>query len=156
MGCWQEDILHHQQLDQIQSWIQKILTLWVETFSFAAAAYLEQTKFIETGKKVYFIGEVRICDELDLIGVPYLGGQADASKQPDMSSGGWVEHEHDVVAVIVGFDRTVNYYKIQYAQLCINENAECQFIATNLGTCQVCDGIQVGSNKLTFSILIDA
>ena len=27
--------------------------------SFAAAAYLEQTKFKESGKKVYIIGEVR-------------------------------------------------------------------------------------------------
>lgn len=35
-------------------------------------------------------------------------------------------------AVIVGFDRMINYYKIQYAQLCINENPGCEFIATNL------------------------
>jgi ribonucleotide monophosphatase NagD (HAD superfamily) len=35
-------------------------------------------------------------------------------------------------AVIVGFDRYINYYKIQYAQLCINENKGCEFIATNL------------------------
>jgi ribonucleotide monophosphatase NagD (HAD superfamily) len=35
-------------------------------------------------------------------------------------------------AVIVGFDRHINYYKIQYAQLCINENKGCEFIATNL------------------------
>lgn len=38
----------------------------------------------------------------------------------------------DHAAVIVGFDRHINYYKIQYAQLCINENPGCQFIATNL------------------------
>lgn len=31
-------------------------------------------------------------------------------------------HDHDVGAVIVGFDREINYHKIQYAQLCINEN----------------------------------
>ena len=36
------------------------------------------------------------------------------------------------VAVVVGFDRMINYYKIQYAQLCINENPGCEFIATNL------------------------
>lgn len=35
-------------------------------------------------------------------------------------------------AVVVGFDRNINYYKIQYAQLCINENPGCEFIATNL------------------------
>lgn len=100
--------------------------------SFAAAAYLEQTKFKATGKKVYIIGEVGITEELDLIGVPYIGGPEDSEKQPSMSAGGRVEHDHDVGAVVVGFDRYINYYKIQYAQLCINENAGCQFIATNL------------------------
>lgn len=100
--------------------------------SFAAAAYLEQTNFKATGKKVYVIGEVGIPEELDLIGVPYIGGPADSDKQPDMTSGGRVEHDHEVGAVVVGFDRFINYYKIQYAQLCINENPGCEFVATNL------------------------
>lgn len=100
--------------------------------SFAAAAYLEQTNFKATGKKVYVIGEVGIPQELDLIGVPYIGGPDDADKQPDMGPGGRLEHDPDVGAVIVGFDRYINYYKMQYAQLCINENPGCQFIATNL------------------------
>eukprot|EP00527_Entomoneis_sp_CCMP2396_P008424 CAMPEP_0198146362 /NCGR_PEP_ID=MMETSP1443-20131203/29045_1 /TAXON_ID=186043 /ORGANISM="Entomoneis sp., Strain CCMP2396" /LENGTH=356 /DNA_ID=CAMNT_0043810303 /DNA_START=217 /DNA_END=1287 /DNA_ORIENTATION=- len=99
--------------------------------SFAAAAYLEQTNFKETNKKVYVIGEVGICEELDLIGVPYIGGPADNDKQPDMGPGGKMEIDEDVGAVIVGFDRMVNYYKIQYAQLAINELGA-QFIATNL------------------------
>merc|ERR1719157_283893 len=43
-----------------------------------------------------------------------------------------LHHDKDVGAVIVGFDRHVNYYKIQHAQLCINENEGCEFIATNL------------------------
>lgn len=100
--------------------------------SFAAAAYLEQTKFKDTGKKVYIIGEVGICDELDLIDVPWIGGPNDKGKEPDMGPGGKLEHDKDVGAVIVGFDRHVNYYKIQSAQLCINENPGCEFIATNL------------------------
>ncbi|KAA8494047.1 Phosphoglycolate phosphatase 1B, chloroplastic [Porphyridium purpureum] len=100
--------------------------------SFAAAAYLEEINFKATGKKVYIIGEVGIQEELDLIGVPYIGGEQDKGKQPDMSPGSALEHDHDVGAVIVGFDRYVNYYKIQYAQLCINENPGCLFIATNL------------------------
>ena len=37
-----------------------------------------------------------------------------------------------VGAVVVGFDRAINYYKIQYATLCISENPGCHFIATNL------------------------
>eukprot|EP00611_Tribonema_gayanum_P027658 TRINITY_DN6908_c0_g1_i1.p1 TRINITY_DN6908_c0_g1~~TRINITY_DN6908_c0_g1_i1.p1 ORF type:complete len:359 (-),score=122.68 TRINITY_DN6908_c0_g1_i1:477-1553(-) len=100
--------------------------------SFAAAAYLEQTKFKDTGKKVYIIGEVGIQEELDLIGVPHIGGPADAGKVVELKPGYALPHDHDVGAVVVGFDRHVNYYKIQYAQLCINENPGCEFIATNL------------------------
>ena len=33
---------------------------------------------------------------------------------------------------MVGFDRHINYHKIQYATLCITENPGCHFIATNL------------------------
>lgn len=99
--------------------------------SFAAAAYLEQTNFKEGGKKVYVVGEVGIQEELDLIGVEHFGGPEDAGKQPDMGPGCALPHDPDVGAVIVGFDRNINYYKIQYAQLCINENPGCEFIATN-------------------------
>lgn len=42
-----------------------------------------------------------------------------------------------VAAVVVGFDRNINYYKIQYATLCIRENPGCMFIATNLGGLRV-------------------
>jgi len=100
--------------------------------SFAAAAYLEQSKFPTDGsKKVYIIGEVGIGEELDLIGIPHIGGPADSDKIANMGSGGRLEVDPDVGAVIVGFDRDVNYYKIQYAQLCINEG-DAEFIATNL------------------------
>ncbi|EOD14003.1 phosphoglycolate phosphatase [Emiliania huxleyi CCMP1516] len=100
--------------------------------SFAAAAYLEQTKFKESGKKVYIIGEVGIEEELDMIGVPWIGGGSDAGKKIALKSGYALPHDSDVGAVIVGFDREINYHKIQYAQLCINENPGCEFIATNL------------------------
>eukprot|EP00928_Gymnodinium_smaydae_P057956 TRINITY_DN41181_c0_g1_i1.p1 TRINITY_DN41181_c0_g1~~TRINITY_DN41181_c0_g1_i1.p1 ORF type:complete len:316 (-),score=51.53 TRINITY_DN41181_c0_g1_i1:319-1209(-) len=100
--------------------------------SFAAAAYLEQTDFKASGKRVYVVGEKGIGEELDLIGVDWFGGEDDADKKPTMSKGGKVQHDGNVGAVIVGFDRNINYYKIQYAQLCINENQGCQFIATNL------------------------
>ncbi|KAG8458839.1 hypothetical protein KFE25_005266 [Diacronema lutheri] len=100
--------------------------------SFAAAAYMEQIKFKASGKKVYVVGEVGIQEELDLIGVPHIGGPADAGAQIELKNGGMVHHDPDVGAVIVGFDRYINYYKIQYAQLCINENPGCLFVATNL------------------------
>jgi len=100
--------------------------------SFAAAAYLEQTKFKDTGKKVYVIGEKGIGEELDLIGVNWFGAEADKTTVAPLQPGGKVEHDKNVGAVIVGFDRNINYYKLQYAQLCLNENTGCQFIATNL------------------------
>lgn len=100
--------------------------------SFAAAAYLEQINFAATGKKVYVIGEIGICEELDGINVQYIGGPEDSQKHPDLSAGGRLEYDPDVGAVVVGFDRYLNYYKIQYAQLCINENPDCLFVATNL------------------------
>ncbi|KAH8501285.1 hypothetical protein H0E87_016195 [Populus deltoides] len=42
-----------------------------------------------------------------------------------------MEHDKDVGAVVVGFDRYFNYYKVQYGTLCIRENPGCLFIATN-------------------------
>ena len=136
----QEDILRDEQLYQVAQGIKgKFTSLGLEvepeeifSSSFAAAAYLEQTKFKESGKKVYIVGEVGIQEELDLIGVPYIGGEADADKRVELKSGYALPHDEDVGAVIVGFDRNINYYKIQYAQLCINENPGCQFIVTNL------------------------
>ena len=44
----------------------------------------------------------------------------------------WRACAPQVGAVVVGFDRHLNYYKIQYATLCISENPGCHFIATNL------------------------
>ena len=99
--------------------------------SFAAAAYLELHNFGESGRKVYVIGEAGIQEELDLLNIPHIGGPRDANKVPDFTPGSFVEHDADVGAVIVGLDRNINYYKIQYAQLCINENPNCLFIATN-------------------------
>lgn len=49
-----------------------------------------------------------------------------------MGKGDKMEVDPDVGAVVVGFDRNINYYKIQYATVCIREIEGCQFIATNL------------------------
>ncbi len=100
--------------------------------SFAVAMYLDQSNFKDTRKKAYIIGEVGIEEELDLIGVPHVGGLSDAGKTIDLTPGFKLEHDQDVGAVIVGFDSHINYHKIQMAQLCINENHNCEFIATNM------------------------
>eukprot|EP00615_Pteridomonas_danica_P009059 CAMPEP_0114328112 /NCGR_PEP_ID=MMETSP0101-20121206/192_1 /TAXON_ID=38822 ORGANISM="Pteridomonas danica, Strain PT" /NCGR_SAMPLE_ID=MMETSP0101 /ASSEMBLY_ACC=CAM_ASM_000211 /LENGTH=182 /DNA_ID=CAMNT_0001457331 /DNA_START=359 /DNA_END=907 /DNA_ORIENTATION=+ len=63
------------------------------------------------------------------MGIPWVGGETfknttvDSPFQP-------IEIDENIGAVIVGFDRNFNYYKIQYAQLCL-QKTECLFIATN-------------------------
>ena len=99
--------------------------------SFAAAAYLEQNP-LPHGKKVYVIGQHGICEELDLLGIPHIGGPADADNAINFAHHSKVHHDTDVGAVVVGLDTSINYYKIQYAQLCLNENKGCLFIATNM------------------------
>lgn len=99
--------------------------------SYAAAAYLQSVDFPKE-KKVYVVGEVGIEEELDLLGIAHIGGSQDAGKVVELKPGFALPHDPDVGAVVVGFDRHFNYYKIQYAQLCINVNPGCKFIATNL------------------------
>jgi phosphoglycolate phosphatase len=52
-----------------------------------------------------------------------------------------------VGAVVVGFDRYINYYKIQYATLCIRENPGCLFIATNRDAVTHLTDAQVGHHS---------
>ncbi|KAF4356777.1 hypothetical protein G4B88_022026 [Cannabis sativa] len=112
--------------------------------SFAAAAYLKsinfpkdkkvtsaKKQFIKSHMLVYVIGEDGILKELELAGIQYLGGPADGDKKIELKPGFLMEHDKDIGAVVVGFDRYFNYYKIQYGTLCIRENPGCLFIATN-------------------------
>ncbi|EYU39740.1 hypothetical protein ABFS82_06G177300 [Erythranthe guttata] len=98
--------------------------------SFAAAAYLKSIDFPKD-KKVYVVGEEGIQIELELAGFQYIGGPVDGEKKIELKPGFLMEHDEEVGAVVVGFDRYFNYYKIQYATLCIRENPGCLFIATN-------------------------
>jgi phosphoglycolate phosphatase len=99
------------------------------TSSFAVAAYFQQNP-LPPDKKCYIIGEEGIGAELDLVGIPHIGGPRDANVVVPKDKG--VDHDPDVGAVVVGFDSQISYYKIQYAQLCINTNPGCRFLATNL------------------------
>merc|ERR1719460_191462 len=98
--------------------------------SYAAAAYLKAKEFPKD-KKVYVVGEVGIMEELELAGISHFGGPDDTGKKIELSPGMRLDQDPEVAAVIVGFDREVNYHKIQYATLCIRENENCEFIATN-------------------------
>lgn len=98
--------------------------------SFAAAMFLKGIDFPKD-KKVYVIGEQGILDELELAGFAGLGGPEDGKKIVQLKANDLFEHDKSVGAVVVGLDRYINYYKLQYGTLCIRENPRCLFIATN-------------------------
>ncbi|WOL13634.1 hypothetical protein Cni_G22407 [Canna indica] len=98
--------------------------------SFAAAMFLKLRNFPRE-KKVYVIGEEGILEELRLAGFSCLGGPEDKDKKVELKTNFWFGHDKDVGAVIVGLDQYINYYKLQYATLCIRQNPGCLFIATN-------------------------
>jgi phosphoglycolate phosphatase len=98
--------------------------------SFAAAMFFKVNNFPRE-KKVYVIGEEGILEELELAGFTALGGPEDGKKLVQLKPNSLFEHDKSVGAVVVGLDQYINYYKLQYATLCIRENPECLFIATN-------------------------
>lgn len=99
--------------------------------AYAAAQYIhDQEIFSSRKKKVYIIGEKGICDEMDFFKLDWLGGSKDNDKKININEHCKVEVDKDIGAVVVGMDFNINYYKIQYAQLCINQ-LNAQFIATN-------------------------
>nr|CEL64514.1 TPA: HAD hydrolase, family IIA protein [Neospora caninum Liverpool] len=81
---------------------------------------------------VYVIGEQGLLEELHNHGFKTLGGPSDGEivldfqKDKDLA----VDFRRDVGTVVVGLDRCFNYYKLQYAQLCINFNGAF-FLGTN-------------------------
>ena len=99
--------------------------------AFAAALYLNQKGFgHESSKKVYVLGESGICDELSLGGIECIGGPAHNGEIIDLTLNKSMKVDEEVGAVVAGLDTQINYYKIQYAQLCLNE-LNCDFLATN-------------------------
>ncbi|KAL3627243.1 Phosphoglycolate phosphatase 2 [Castilleja foliolosa] len=120
--------------------------------SFAAAMYLKVNDFPKEKKVlvselllwglvrgggsnptrcIYVIGEEGILEELELAGFTALGGPEDGKKTVHMKPNNFFEHDKNVGAVVVGLDKYINYYKLQYGTLCIRENPGCLFIATN-------------------------
>ncbi|GMH05221.1 hypothetical protein Nepgr_007061 [Nepenthes gracilis] len=98
--------------------------------SFAASMYLKSINFPQD-KKVYAFGEEGMLEELELAGYTGLGGPEDGKKVVELKANSLFEHDKSVGAVVVGLDQYINYYKLQYATLCIRENPGCLFIATN-------------------------
>ncbi|MQL82702.1 hypothetical protein Taro_015176 [Colocasia esculenta] len=98
--------------------------------SFGAAMYLKVNNFPQD-KKVYAIGGDGILEEMSFAGYTCLGVTKDANKKMELKRGFKFEHDKSVGAVVVGLDPYINYYKIQYATMCIRENPGCLFIATD-------------------------
>lgn len=109
-----------------------LLRVEIYASSFAAALYLQQHPLPSSHNKVYIIGMEGIGEELDLLGIPHIGGPSHANKQVELGPGKKVHIDPAIGAVIVGMDLHINYYKIQYAQLCLNSNSNCVFLATNM------------------------
>eukprot|EP00798_Chlamydomonas_sp_ICE-L_P028985 gene28985-32174_t len=107
--------------------------------AYAAANYLKNKRFT---KKVYVIGEEGIMDEMAAVGIKAVGGPNDkglaAVRGPndegltvDFSGDSHINADKEIGAVVVGLDRNISYFKIQYALTCLLENPGCLFIATN-------------------------
>ncbi|KAL5213815.1 hypothetical protein ABZP36_002967 [Zizania latifolia] len=78
--------------------------------------------------EVYVTGEDGVLKELDLARFQHLGGPFAIHCDECTENPLGLLH---VGALVVGFDRYFNYYKVQYGTLCIRENPGCLFIATN-------------------------
>lgn len=101
--------------------------------SFAAAGYLRSQGFgpeDPARRSAYVIGEAGVMEELDYSGIPAIGGPDHAGVEPPTGPGGKVEVDESVGAVVVGLDKSINYYKLQYATVCIRELGA-EFVATN-------------------------
>ncbi|EFJ52521.1 hypothetical protein VOLCADRAFT_72753 [Volvox carteri f. nagariensis] len=104
-------------------------TAEVYTSSFAAATYLKTIGF---SKKAYVVGEQGLVDELSKAGITCVGGPEHAGKEIDWSNPEpHMEVDPEVGAVVVGLDRYINYYKLQYATTCLINDNSCMFIACN-------------------------
>jgi phosphoglycolate/pyridoxal phosphate phosphatase family enzyme len=104
--------------------------------AFAAVIYFQKCPLSTNDKKVFVIGQSGIVDELTLAGIPFIGGPdfSDNCLHGAIGKGKTpkeIVHDPDVEAVLVGFDSAIDYDKIQYAQLCLNNNHGCRFVATN-------------------------
>ncbi|KAI8896011.1 HAD-like domain-containing protein [Globomyces pollinis-pini] len=100
--------------------------------AYCAAYYMANTLKFPTNKKVYVIGMSGITEELQEVGIQYVGAHLDNEPFHDMSEMGLVKEnlESDVGAVLLGFDLHINYKKFANAYSHLMD-PECLFLATN-------------------------
>eukprot|EP01112_Ceratiomyxa_fruticulosa_P007175 TRINITY_DN184_c1_g1_i1.p1 TRINITY_DN184_c1_g1~~TRINITY_DN184_c1_g1_i1.p1 ORF type:complete len:291 (-),score=43.29 TRINITY_DN184_c1_g1_i1:33-905(-) len=93
--------------------------------AYATAQYLKGKDF-----SVYAIGEEGLVAEIKEAGLKCTGLE-DNGKQYNMDAMAEVKVPRDIGAVVVGLDRGFNMHKLAYAMLCLKQNKDCLFIATN-------------------------
>lgn len=101
---------------------------------YLAAQYIKEN--YSDVKKAYVIGEVGIHEELNNVGIN-SSGLDDSDKKMDQTLFKNIEEKEvgEYQAVVVGWDRGFNFYKLCYASLCLQLNKDCKFIATNNDSC---------------------
>jgi len=84
-------------------------------------------------KTVYVVGESGIVGELSNVGIKSLGSSADNNKVMSLDDFALIDEKElmDIGAVICGWDRSFNFYKLCYASLILQVNRNAKFIATN-------------------------
>ncbi|KAL6049145.1 p-nitrophenyl phosphatase [Balamuthia mandrillaris] len=99
--------------------------------SYAAAYYLSShVRLHEKKQKVYLMGESGVAQELEEVGIEWVGGEAhkEHKSMPDLA---FLPVDDQIGAVLVGFDGWINYHKLAYAMVHLTQNKECMLVATN-------------------------
>jgi 4-nitrophenyl phosphatase len=100
--------------------------------SYSSAVYLDQVIKFPRGKKVLVIGEAGIEEELDHVGIKYVGG-TDPSFSTNLSDDALdsLKRDPSIGAVLCGLDMNINYYKIAHAMTQLRDK-DTLFLATNI------------------------
>eukprot|EP00158_Paraphelidium_tribonemae_P002608 Partr_v1_DN25508_c0_g1_i2_m20940 putative -phosphatase len=100
--------------------------------SFASAFHLSSILKFPADKRIYVVGEEGLCEELEAHGIKWTGGPNDRQMWKE-SEEAWrdeVKPDDSIGAVLVGFDRYINYQKLSKAATYIRYN-NATFYATN-------------------------
>lgn len=98
--------------------------------SYCAAYYMANDLKFPKDRKVYVFGSRGVTDELDEVGLKWVGSNLDAENITDVSEMSNVDLEEGVGAVLVGFDLDMNYKKLGKAHQHLM-NPDTIFLATN-------------------------
>lgn len=92
------------------------------TSASATASYLSRR--LEKGSSLYVIGESGLVAELESIGFSCCSQSIDTQLFPTKT-------DPSIRAVVVGLDRSISYYKLAYGTICLLNESDCLFVATN-------------------------